>query len=102
MKKLICSLIAISALFSSFAGELPVPKNNQTRYDIIEVEGHHYLVVATKTEGRIADCHGAGVSSAVSLQVIHSYGCPCMTNKIQKIEVVNANASTNTVQTASN
>jgi len=64
---------------------LPAPKNNETRYDIIVVEGHHYLVVVTKTEqyrdkGNSWD---PSVSSAISLQVLHSFGCPCMTNKVQ-------------------
>lgn len=99
MKKAALSFaILFGIAFNVFAGNtLPAPKNNETRYDIIVVEGHHYLVVVTKTEqyrdkGNSWD---PSVSSAISLQVLHSFGCPCMTNKVQQIEV--QNVSTNSI-----
>ena len=103
MRKLALSLVILFGIaFSAFAeNTLPAPKNNETRYDIIVVEGHHYLVVAAKTEQRSLGAYGErgtkppSVSSAISLQVLHSFGCPCMTNKIQKIEI--QNVSTNSI-----
>ena len=88
MRKAVLSLaILFEIAFNAFAGNtLPAPRNNETRYDIIVVEGHHYLVVATKAEqnGRQGTV-GISFSSAVSLQVLHSFGCPCMTNNVQNV-----------------
>ena len=99
MKILISALALIGCVSLAIGGNtLPAPQNNQTRYDVIVVEGHHYLVVATKIEqgyrgGYWKDGYRyePAFSSATSLQVLHSHGCPCMTNNIQKVEILTNN-----------
>lgn len=93
MKILISALAIIGCVSLAIGGNtLPAPQNNQTRYDVIVVEGHHYLVVATRTEqgqhpGPYNSKSSPAFSSAISLQVLHSHGCPCMTNNVQKVEI---------------
>lgn len=85
MKRLIlATIVSFGIVFTAIAGNtLSVPENNQTKYDIIVVEGHHYLVVVSRSAQRIHDsqCVASAVSSSISIQVLHSFGCPCMEKK---------------------